>query len=89
MKTVKLVKVSNKTVTSTRSTTHASHTLGMEDSAISAKSEKSMHRFRVNILLLSNEGFVRFCFLYACSDPTIVLFYSCRLQLYKSLDSSQ
>lgn len=61
----------------------------MEDSAISAKAEKSMHRFRVNILLLSNEGFVRFCFLYACSDPTIVLFYSCRLQLYKSLDSSQ
>ena len=49
MKKVKLVKVSNKTVTSTRSTTH---TLGMEDSAISAKSEKSMHRFRVNILLL-------------------------------------
>ena len=86
LKMAKLVKVSNKTVTSTRSTTH---TLGMEDSAISAKSGKSMHRFRVNILLLSNEGFVRFCFLYACSDPTIVLFYSCRLQLYKSLDSSQ
>ena len=72
VKMVKLVKASNETVTRIRLTTHASHTLGMEGSAISAKSEKRMHRFRVNILLLSNEGFVRLCFLYDCFDPTAV-----------------